>query len=271
MRSDPIEKGEHVNDLAGPSGLANSVVVFKQLVPFGHAVTRASRDALGLIPVRGARYCEALTTACAYGWYIYPLIGFSVQFDGVDIFWTYDKAPDGDWWQLDACQYPRFVAEFDRHAPASVKGFSPPWLAKGQDLGILQIWTGLIARTAPDWSLHLRAPANIPHSPAYHHLDGIIETDRWCGGLFFNIKLLQTAQEIRFTPDRPYLQIQAVHRRHYSDEWLNNAALIEIGADKLTADDWANYHHTVVLPSSDPSRTLGHYAIAARKRRAAAK
>jgi hypothetical protein len=246
--------------------MTEPIVSFKQLVPIGIAVERASRDALGLIPVRGARYCEALTTASAYGWYAYPLVAFEVQFDGVDIFWTYDGA--SDWYRLGSCQYPHFAAQFDEVAPDDSKGFSPPWLAKGQDHGVLQIWTGVIARTAPDWSLHLRAPANIPHSPGYHHLDGIIETDRWCGGLFFNIKLLKTEHPVRFETDKPYLQIQAVHRRYYGDDFLNTAATFESGLDKLSKDDWRAYHTTVVIPNTDPDRTLGQYAVAVRKRRA---
>jgi hypothetical protein len=247
--------------------MSEPVVFFKQLVPGAIGAGRAPRDAYGVIPIRGARYCEPLTSACAYGWHVFPLIGFEIQFDGVDIAWTYDGAED--WYPLESCQYPHFVQLFDEAAPDDIKGFSPPWLAKGQSPGVLQIWTGFIVRTVPDWSLLLRAAANIPHSPGYFHLDGIIETDRWCGGLFFIIKLLETGRPIRFDPNRPYLQIQAVHRRDYGDDWLNNAATFERGLDKLTEDDWRAYHRTVVVPNSDPHRTLGHYAVTVRKRRAA--
>jgi hypothetical protein len=241
------------------------IVSFKQIVPVGHAIRRAPRDGLGLIPVRAARYCEALTTACAYGWHVYPLLGFAVWYDGVDITWTYDGA--AAWWELTSCQYPHFEGQFDEAAPDHVRGFSFPWLVRGQDHGILQIWTGLVARTAADWSLYMRAPSNIPHSFGYHHLDGIVETDRWGGGLFFNIRLLKTDGPIRFTVDRPYLQIQLAYRQHYDDEWLDRAANIEFGIDKLTAEDWERYHDTVVTPNRDPNRSLGRYAVAVRKRR----
>jgi hypothetical protein len=138
----------------------------------------------------------------------------------------------------------------------------------GQDHGILQIWTGLIARTAPEWSLLLRAPANIPHSPGFHHLDGIIETDRWGGPLFFNIKLLKTGSPIRFVPEKPFLQVQAVHRRYYSDDFLTEAATVEDGIEHLSEEDWQRYHRTAVIPNSDPNRQFGTYAVEVRKRRA---
>jgi uncharacterized protein DUF6065 len=257
----------------GPSAstMTEPVVSFKQLVPTALCVERASRDALGLIPVRGARYCEALTSACAFGWYVYPLIGFEVEFDGADIIWTYDGAPD--WYPLhQRCEYPNFRSLFDEAAPDDIKGFVPGWLSKFQDQsGIIQIWTGLIARTAPDWSLLLRAPANIPQTPGCQHLDGIVETDRWCAGLFFNIRITKTDRPIRFDPSRPYLQIQAVHRHYYSDEFLNHAADFGNGLDTMTADDWRAYHNTVVIPNRDPHRSFGRYAVAVRKRRAAEK
>ena len=53
----------------------------------------------------------------------------------------------------------------------------------------MQIWSGLIARTAPEWSLLVRSPVNLARSQGYEHYEGIIETDRWFGPLFTNVRL----------------------------------------------------------------------------------
>jgi hypothetical protein len=242
-----------------------AVVTFKKIVSGGLPPRRATRDAVGTLPARAIRYCEPVTAASGFGWYVFPPIGFQVLFDGVGAVWTYDGAEA--WYPLQSAQYPDFAEHFDAAAPESAKGYSPPFLVMTEDPAILQIWTGLIARTAPDWSLLLRAPANLPHSPGYQPLEGIIETDIWGGPLFFNVRLVHTGVPLQFVAHRPFLQVQPVHRRHYSDVFLNGA-IVETGLETLTPADWRAYHQTVVVHNKNPHRVLGTYAVAARKRRA---
>src|SRR5207244_11955854 len=65
-------------------------------------------------------------------------------------------------------------------------------LAAFKEPGVVQIWSGLIARTAPEWSLLVRQPANLARSQGYENYEGIIETDRWFGPLFTNVRLTRT-------------------------------------------------------------------------------
>src|SRR5439155_7962038 len=118
-----------------------------------------------------------------------------------------------------------------------------------EDPGILQIWTGLIARTPPDWSLLLRAPANLPQRQGYQQLEGIIETDRWGGPLFFNIRLVHTGAPLQFVAHRPFLQVQPVHRAHYADGFLNSLT-VGTGFASLSCQDWPAYRHTGVIPNT---------------------
>jgi hypothetical protein len=242
------------------------VVTFKQVVG-GVPPQRATRDALGTLSARAIRYCEPVMAASGFGWYVFPPIGFQVLFDGVGVIWTYDGAEA--WYPLNhAAQYPGFAAKFNAVAPESSKGFSPPFLATGEEPGTLQIWTGLIAHTEQDWGLLLRAPANLVHSPGYQQLEGIVETDRWGGGLFFVIRLVHTGVPIHFATHRPFLQVQPVHRTFYGDEFLDSIA-VEQGLDLLTPSDWNSFKKTVVEPNKCPVRNPGAYAVTARKRRAA--
>ena len=221
------------------------LVRFKHLVPGGLPPRRATRDAGGTLPVRAIRFCEPVTAASSFGWYVFPPINFQVLFDGVCAVWTYDGAEA--WYPLDTAQYPGFAAKFDKAAPHNIRGFSPPFLTMTEDPAILQIWTGLIVRTAPDWSLLLRSVANLPHSPGYQQLEGIIETDHWGGPLFHNIHLVQTGVPVQFSTYRPFLQVQPIHRAHYADTFLDNAT-VETGLQSLTPDDWDAYHEAIVVP-----------------------
>ncbi len=125
---------------------------------------------------------------------------------------------------------------------------------------------GLIVRTAPGWSLLVRAPANLPRRGGWEPFEGIIETDRWFGPLITNLRLTKTNVPIDFKPDFPLLQVQPIPRHAYEDATLNNYEIVpELG--QLTPEDWDDYYDTVVRPNSQVVRPRGQYAAAARKRR----
>jgi len=239
-------------------------LTFFRLVPGCRLPQRADRSAAGTMPTRAFRYCEALTAASAFGWYLFPPIGFSLMWDGgSDVLWTYQGADA--WFPLKVAQFPNFAEEFDRLAPTEFKGFSPPFLAAFKEPGIVQIWSGLFARTAPDWNLLVRAPANLARSQGYDHYEGIIETDRWFGPLFTNIRLTRTNVPVAFDPEFPFVQVQPVHRSLYGDA-LDNVAVVP-GLDRFGPREWGDFRTTVVVPNVDPHRQRGQYAATARRQR----
>ena len=239
------------------------LVEFFQLVSTARPPRRADRAVGGIIPTRAFRYCEAITSASGFGWYIFLPMRFKVMWDGHDILWTYDGVDE--WLPLSgAAQYPNFSDCFDQHAPAHSRGFSPSFLAPSVQPGGLQIWTGCIARTAPGWSLLVRGVANLPKSLAFETLEGIIETDHWFGPLFDNVRILKTDTPIEFRDDIPFLQVQPVRQDVYDDKFLRNFAVKEMC--ELSAEDWERFHRTVVVPNTAASRKRGAYAVGVRKR-----
>ena len=197
---------------------------------------------------------------------MFPPIGFSVQWDGHDIMWTWEGV--GEWFPLKSAQFPGFREQFDTVAPDEVKEFSPPFLGALQESGLIQLWTGFVVRTAPGWSLLVRAPANVPRPGGYEHFEGIVETDRWFGPLITNLRLTKTNVPIDFRPDYPLLQVQPLPRHVYEEATLNNYELVP-SLSQLTPEDWDDYYDTVVRPNVQEVRPRGQYAAAARKRRAA--
>ena len=65
---------------------------FYRLIPEAPVPRSANRSADGMLPTRGYRYCEALASASAFGWYIYPPMNFSLVWNGVEIAGTYAVA-----------------------------------------------------------------------------------------------------------------------------------------------------------------------------------
>jgi hypothetical protein len=240
------------------------LVTFFRFIPQCRPPQRADRSALGTIPTRAFRYCEAMTSASAFGWYVFLPMSFRLVWDGAtDIAWTYQGAEG--WYPLTAAQFPDFAAHFDSIAPPEIKGFSPPFLGVSAEPGVVNIWTGLVARSKPGWSLLVRPPANLPRSQGYEYYEGIIETDRWFGHLFSNIRLTRTDTPIAFNADLPFLQVQPVHRTLYG-EVLDQFNVVG-GLAELGPAEWNAYRTTVVAPNVDPERRHGQYAATTRRRR----
>jgi len=240
------------------------IVRFYRMITEARLPQRADRSAAGTLPTRAFRYCEAVTSAAGFGWWVFPPTDLQFLWDGHDIFWQCTGWED--WVPLmPAAQFPDFAATFDQTAPASLAGCSPPFLTALPEPGTLQIWTGLMARTAPEWSLLIRAPANLPTPGGYSMYEGIIESDRWFGPLFTNLRFTRTHVPVRLRPDFPLAQLQPLPRMAYADITLGATdTTAEMGG--FTAHDWADYQSTIAIPQEDPDRAFGGYAVASRRR-----
>lgn len=238
--------------------MSDPIVTFNALVP-QRLPEPASASLNGTLPQR-AHYCEVLTSANAHGWYVFPPIRFALMSpDGISLAWS----PGGDtWYRLGTAHYPNFSEQFAAAAPAHLQDRVMPWLSQTVT-GMAQIWTGLTVRTASDWSIKATAPVNIVSPRAMHHLEGIIEADRWGGPLFFNVRLLESNVPVWFEPDKPYLQLQPLPRIAYSRE-TTASMKIEDGLMSMTSTDWSEYERI-----TNPRSRLGDYARDVRKRRAA--
>ncbi len=241
----------------------DNLITFFRAIPDCRLPVRADRSALGTIPVAAYKHCEALTTASGLGWYVFSPLNFTVQWDGAEVIWTYEGADA--WFPLTSAQYPGFAEYFDANAPEAVRGYSPPFLASTAIPGLLQIWTGLFVKTAPDWSLRVRPLVNLPVNRNYELYEGIVETDRWFGPLFTNLRLSRQDYPISFSTELPLFQVQLQPRSSYLEESMKRCALIEEPL-ALSAADWEAFAATIVRPSANPHRPLADYAVRTRKR-----
>jgi hypothetical protein len=165
-----------------------------------------------------------------------------------------------------SAQFPDFSRSFDNVAPGALQGCAPPFLTALPEPGAVQIWTGLMARTAEDWSLLIRPPANLPTPSGYSLYEGIVETDRWFGPLFTNLRLTQTHKPVRLRADFPLVQVQPLPREAYAEHTLSSTSIVPNMA-AMSDRDWGAYQETIVAPNQHPDREFGAYAVAARKRR----
>ena len=242
-----------------------AMVRFHRVIEQARPPVRADRAGGGTLPARAAQYCDAVTQASGFGWWVYPPMGLSLVWDGAEVHWTY--AGQDAWLPLEAAQFPHLRTRFDAVAPVSLRGTAPPFLTALAEPGVVQIWTGLFARSAPGWSLLVRAPANLPPAAGYVAYEGIVEADRWFGPLFTNIRLTRTDMPVRLRADVPFLQVQPLPRVAYAEATL--AAMGTVGLAEMAASDWDAYEASVAGPALRGDRATGQYAVAARRRRRA--
>lgn len=235
-----------------------TVCKFYRLIPDAPVPSRADRSADGMLPTRGYRYCEALAAASAFGWYVYPPLNFSLVWDGVEIAWTYEGAED--WYPLRGAQFPGFRQFFEEAVPDPVKPLAPPFLAVAREPGVVQVWSGYLARTLPGWALLSRGPANIPRNQGYEHFEGIVETETWFGPLFTNIRLTRTNSPVEFHIRYPLFQVQPLRRECYGE-----VAFEVVEFADLLPTDWQSFEATM-KPNTEQMRMLGHYAVSTRRR-----
>jgi hypothetical protein len=238
-------------------------VTFYGAIPGTRAPIRADSSVLGTLPTRGFQYCEALRAASSFGWYVFPPIDFTLQWDGSQVIWTYEGAKG--WYPLTTAQFPGYQALFNRVAPARLRGFAPPFLTTVHEPGLVQVWTGLFMDSAENWSVLIRPPANLPRNLAFDQYEGIVETDRWFGPLFTNLRLIKTDVPIHFGTETPLVQVQPLHRSTYAEE-VSNAYTSIRDPRAFPPETWDRYEQSIVKPSVEP-QPAGAYAAAARRRR----
>jgi hypothetical protein len=240
-------------------GSAEPVICqFYRLIPGAPEPRRADRSADGTLPVIAYRYCEAIASASAFGWYLYPPLNFSLIWDGTEIAWTYEGAEG--WYPLRGAQYPGFLERFGKIAPPGLEDLAPTFLVQGKLPGVVQIWSGYLARTPPGWALLSRGTVNIPKTQGYENFEGIVETDSWFGPLFTNIRLLRINSPVEFHMRYPLFQVQPLLRQCYREP---SFAVHEAG--DLDGEQWQRFAATMT-PNTDQMRTLGHYAADTRRR-----
>jgi hypothetical protein len=239
------------------------MITFFNAVGTGLDPQRADKSVNGTLPTNGFRYCEPVRTASGFGWYVFLPLELWVEWDGSEYHWSVDS---GETWYVlaDAIQYPDFSADFDLHAPEAVRGYAPPFLSRTNDADILQVWTGVFARTRPGIATYIKGPTNMANGHGYSVLEGVIQTEWWFGPLFTNLRIHQKGAPIVLRRDRPLIQLLPFSNA-LLDDFEAAKPDVRVGLPALREEDWRSYEDTVVRRMRTRTR-MGDYAVEARQR-----
>lgn len=219
---------------------------------------RADTGALGRLPLSAFQYCEAVRTASANGWYIFPPRDFSILFDGKEVF----LADDGDWRALRSEPLGEAMEQPWNAQHGATYGPLPNFLEDLSDTGILQIWSGYFVETDPGEILQIRPLANVHTKSSYWCFEGIVETDQFRPmPLFVNIQLTRTNSEIFFPRDFPLFQVVVLSKASLA---MNEATEVQ---SVLDAGFPASGLAETLRTTSNPRKAPGQYGANLRRQR----
>jgi hypothetical protein len=226
----------------------NPVVTFHRVNPAAIPPMRGDKSGLGSLPTAAFQYCEAMRSASALGWYVFPITPISLRWDGSEVL---HKNTAGRWEPLTNVFFDdEFNDYWDTYAPDDFKGWRIPYLSSLFVPGIVQVWSGLFVSTIEDWSIIVRPPVNTGPTSSYYCYEGLIETDQFkpCP-LFVNIRLLATDHDILIPRERPLFQVQPIHRRMYDEATMTYIEFEGIrprrdGVAGMSLSDWEGLRRT---------------------------
>lgn len=227
-------------------------------------VRKAEKSAAGALPAGAFQYCEAMRQASSYGWYVYPPKDISLFFDGTE---TYVHDVD-QWTPVKSQNFEdEFRAAWNGKVPEPLKGYDPPFLSELFVPGSVQLWSGYLAETKPDWGLLIRPTVNTGDRLSLVAYEGIVEADRFRPfPLFINFRILKTDVEIYVPKDRPLFQIQPIYMPAYrtADQ---NLIVEDLFADETPDVDWAGFGATIRRDVDMEAHRPGRYAVETRRKK----
>ena len=133
------------------------------------------------------------------------------------------------------------------------------------ETGVVQIWTGCIFETPPNWALHIRSPINFPPRGC-HVMEAVLETDWLQYDIWLNLVFDRPGEVVRLRRDEwpPIAQLVPVPRETYGARWRMEEEALNRNSE--AADRafrfWVQYNEkkfagsgTDDIPFADPPAT----------------
>jgi len=213
----------------------------------------ASPHLRGSMPVRAVQVCPPVTAASGFGWYIFPPVDFAVRWDGQITEWTLLENNEPVRWrslaggaehslpvsaEVLAKASERFGSDVDIFA---AYGDALPFIDADPRAGhLLEVITGLIARTSPGWCLLARGVANWPHGGDFQILEGILETEWFRSWVPTMVRLTTPHRIVRFYRSQPIAMLQPVPRA-VLEATRRTAPQVHWGLDEFPDDLWTEF------------------------------
>ncbi|WP_157965791.1 DUF6065 family protein [Euzebya rosea] len=227
----------------GTSDAERPLIELYQMMPGAPRPTPAGGSMVRNLPSKALRFCPPVVGATSLGWYVYPPMDFALRFDGQQTSW---RDPEGTWHRVTPGEegiVPSWIEHYRTRYPAEFReqGLEEdtPGLfnADPNAPNRVEMYSGVLVRTAPGWSTLVRGPANLPPRTDHTVFEGIIETGWWVSLLPTIIELTTPGLDVEFRTHRPLAQLQLVPPEQNGSRDAGTVGTI----DDVDADLWAMY------------------------------
>ncbi|MFE9688577.1 DUF6065 family protein [Micromonospora sp. NPDC005806] len=185
----------------------------------------ASPSLRGSLPARAVQQCPPVAAGSGLGWYVHPPADFALRWDGQETEWSLLEENEPVRWRSLAGGYdgklPDAAAQlakapdrfrddldiFDRYG-----GEIPFINADPRAANMIELVTGVVARTSPGWCLLARGVPNWPAQAGLQIYEGVVETDWYTSLLPTIMRLTEPGRVVRLYRDLPLMCLQPVHR-----------------------------------------------------------
>jgi hypothetical protein len=194
-------------------------------------IARAEKTLNESADQNGIKWCMPYKIANQMGFWIYPPIDFEITWHGGKDF-TYknhEEYDDSDYGIISSILRAPELAKMEKWCST---GTGRSKFTYGLvEAGVVQVYTGCIFKTNPNWCLQIRSPINFPERQHYYIMEGMLETDWMQYDIWMNLVFTQKFKPIRFKPSdkTPIAQLVPVHRQSFTSDWTMTEQMINAG------------------------------------------
>jgi hypothetical protein len=184
----------------------------------------ASRDVAGSLPARAARVCPPVTSASAFGWYVYPPVDFAVRWNGGESEWSLLEGNEPVLWRSLGGGYDAplpFAKDAVAQLPAEWRerdgdvfdpfGGVPSFIdADPRGPERIELNIGMLIRSRPGWLVHVREAPNWPRVEGVQIYEGLLECEWYRSYMPVIIRLTTQNKVVRFYKHLPLVAVQAI-------------------------------------------------------------
>ena len=227
----------------------------------------ASTSMLGSLPSRAVQLCPPVTSATGNGWYVYPPFDFALRWFGHESEFSLLKNNNPVQWQSLAGFYDIRMPQSAEIAAAVPEQFKDDFLttyakwdgaipfcdADPRAPNLIEVSTGVFAKTPPGWSLLVRGVANWTGGIDHQVVEGLVDTSWYSAVLPTTIRLLKQDQIVRFYRRFPIAMLQLVPNLAYARSTLENA-VVHSGVEHIPGAVWNSLAETRTAKDRQPGR-----------------
>lgn len=183
--------------------------------PKASKIEKAEKTCMGFANKGGTQWCGPYTNANKAGFWLYSPINMELYFDGEKFHVNYEEEYGSEDYEI--------VKKLIRNSDEStIEKWCFPNVGRTKttigfvEKNTIQIWTGRIFKTPPNWCLRICNPVNFPKKN-FEITEAIIETDWMYYDIWINISC--SKGEIKINKNSPLAQIIPTKRESFEEKW----------------------------------------------------